>query len=146
MPNRKSKVGRPLLFKTAEELQAKINEYFDWCDNRARAVYDKTSGQEIMINHPAPYTMSGLARRLGIDRQTLINYSKRDEFFGTIREARNRVHEDVETRMMETKNERGAMFSLRNNFNWKDKTETDVTSGGKPIPILGGIAKTNKDE
>jgi len=33
------------------------------------------------------------------------------------------------------------IFNLKNNYNWKDKTETDLTTGGKPFPILGG--KTN---
>jgi len=144
-PKDGSSRGRPLVFKSVEDLKKKIDEYFDWCNNRTMAVYDKTSGQEIMIIHPAPYTMSGLARRLGVDRRTIVNYSKKDDFFLTIREARERVHEDVETRMLETRNERGAMFSLKNNFDWKERTETDVTSGGKPIPILGGNAISNNN-
>lgn len=28
------------------------------------------------------------------------------------------------------------IFNLKNNYNWKDKNETDITSGGKPIPII----------
>lgn len=132
--------GRPLAFKSAEELQKVIDEYFDWCDNRTKKIWIEKTQSEIMVSDPAPYTMSGLARRLGVDRQTILNYSKKDEFFGTIREARSRVHEDVETRLMGTRNEKGAMFNLKNNFGWKDETKTDVTTGGKPLPapILGG--------
>lgn len=125
-------VGRPLAFKTPEELQAKIDEYFEWCDDRAiKRVNDK--GEEYMISSPAPYTMSGLARRLGVDRRTLVNYSDKDEFFPTIRAAREKVHEDVETRLMDTKNEKGAIFNLKNNFGWKDESHTDLTSGGEKI-------------
>lgn len=135
--------GRPPLFKTAEEMQKVIDEYFDWCDNRAKEIYVAASSSTVMINYPAPYTITGLARRLGMDRQTLINYSKKDKFFGTIRDARLRVQEDIENRLMETRNEKGAMFNLKNNFGWHEKNETDITSGGKPIPapILGGITK-----
>lgn len=133
-------VGRPLAFKSVEELQKVIDEYFEWCDNRIKTIWDDKTQTEIAVTNPAPYTMSGLARRLGIDRKTLLNYSKKDEFFPTIREARERVHEDVETRLMGTRNEKGAMFNLKNNFGWKDETKTDVTTGGKPLPapLLGG--------
>jgi hypothetical protein len=27
----------------------------------------------------------------------------------------------------------GSIFSLKNNFGWKDKSETDITSGGEPV-------------
>lgn len=122
--------GRPLIFKSVEELQEKIDEYFDWCDNRTKSIYIKELGDNMEVSAPAPYTMSGLARRLGIDRDTLLNYSKKEEFFGTIKAARERVQEDVETRLMETSNQSGAIFNLKNNFGWKDKTEVDTNISG----------------
>lgn len=128
--------GRPLVFKSVEELQEKIDEYFDWCDNATMKIWDDKKGIEMLVSHPAPYTMSGLARRLGVDRDTILNYSKKEEFFGTIRDARERVHEDVETRLMSTRNEKGAIFNLKNNFGWKDKTEQDVTTDGLPIQVV----------
>ena len=130
-------VGRPPLYKDAEELSIIIDEYFDWCDNRVKSVYIKELGDNMAISSPAPYTMSGLARRLGIDRDTLLRYGKKDEFYGTVKAARERVQEDVETRLMETSNQSGAIFNLKNNFGWKDKTEQDVTSNGESLsPIL----------
>lgn len=132
----KNPVGRPLKYKTAKELQSAIDEYFDFCDNRIKEIHTK-EGEAVAINHPAPYTMSGLANRLGIDRDTLINYSHKDNFSALVKAARNRVHEDVERRLMETSNQSGAIFNLKNNFGWKDKTESDITSGGNSIsPIL----------
>lgn len=119
-------VGRPLAFKTPEELQVKIDEYFAFCDNRLQQVYSAKSDGVIEIMNPAPYTMSGLALSMGLDRQTILNYSAKDEFFGTIKAAREKVHADVETRLME-KNATGAIFNLKNNFGWVDKTETDQT-------------------
>lgn len=129
--------GRPMKYKDIKELQTAIDEYFDWCDNRIRTVYSKKSDGVIEIIDAAPYTMSGLASHLGIDRDTVLNYSKRDEFFGTIKAARERVHADVEQRLMEG-NATGAIFNLKNNFGWKDRTEQDITTGGETIfaPIV----------
>lgn len=130
-------VGRPLIFKTPEEMQKVIDEYFDWCDNRGIEKVDD-DGKRYMIASPAPYTMSGLARRLGMDRRTLVDYTERDEFLPTLKAARERVHEDVETRLME-KQATGAIFNLKNNFGWKDESKTDITSGGDKIGQVVGF-------
>lgn len=130
MPN---KVGRPVLYKTKEELQKIIDDYFDWCDNRTKTIYDNKTGNEVVINWPAPYTMSGLARRLGMSRETLVQYGHKEEFSDTITCAREKVQEDIEIRLMETRNEKGAIFNLTNNFGWKQKNETDLTSKGEKI-------------
>ena len=118
--------GRPLLFKTAKEMQKKIDEYFDFCDNRIQLVYSAKSDGVIEIVNPAPYTMSGLALSLDMDRKSLLNYSKKEQFFPTIKRAKQKVHSDVETRLME-KNAVGAIFNLKNNFGWKDKTEMELS-------------------
>lgn len=119
-------------YKTVEELEVAINEYFDYCDNRIRQVYSKKSDGVIEIIDPEPYTMSGLAYAMGIDRDTLLNYSKREEYFGTIKKARDKVHSDVERRLMEGQ-PTGAIFNLKNNFNWRDQTQQDITSKGESI-------------
>lgn len=135
--------GRPPLYTSAEELQIIVDEYFEWCDNRAIKVVNK-DGKEYMISRPAPYTMSGLARRLGMSRETLVQYAKKDQFSDAIYEARDRVQEDVETRMMETRNERGAQFSLANNFGWKNKQENEVTGkDGTPLFMPSEILGKN---
>lgn len=121
MADTKNKGGRPLKFQSADELQEKIDEYFDYCDNRIQQVYSPKQERVIEVINPAPYTMSGLASFLGVDRDTILNYGKKEEFFGTIKAARERVHADVETRLME-KNATGAIFNLKNNFGWEDKT------------------------
>lgn len=138
--NAKHPGGRPRIFKSPEEMQKAIDEYFDWCDNRLVQGYDSKTNEQFAYISPAPYTMSGLARRLGMDRRTLIDYKELDEFLPAIKLARERVHEDVETRLME-KQATGAIFNLKNNFGWKDETKSDITSGGKPIPILSNLIK-----
>jgi DNA-binding XRE family transcriptional regulator len=124
--------GKPLAFKTVEELEKAIEEYFAYCENRIKTIWDDTKQKEIVVTNPAPYTMSGLARRLGIDRRTLIDYAHRDKYLPTIKAARERIHEDVETRLME-KQATGAIFNLKNNFGWKDESHTDITSGGESL-------------
>lgn len=145
MATPKRNPGRPLAFKSVEELEDKIQEYFDYCDNKTKEVHSDKLGDMIMPD-PEPYTMSGLARRLGIDRDTLINYSHKEEYFGTIRAARERVHEDVERRLLSTRNEKGAIFSLKNNFGWREKNETDLTSNGKEIKTNAIIFTDFKNE
>jgi hypothetical protein len=134
----KNPVGRPPIFKTPEEMQKVIDEYFQWCDDRAVKIWDDTKKAEIMISSPAPYTMSGLARRLGFSRETLSNYKEKTEFLDTIKAARDRVEEDVESRMNEKHTfTPGLIFNAKNNFGWKDKNETDLTTNGESIsPVL----------
>lgn len=140
-----NKGGRPLKYKTVEELESAIEEYFDWCDNRTTSVYIKEAGDNVPISNPAPYTMSGLAYALDMSRQALLDYSKKDEFLDAIKRARARVEQDVETRLMDGKAPAGAIFNLKNNFGWKDKNESEVTHV-MPNPILGGATQKQLEE
>lgn len=135
----KNPVGRPLAFDSQEELQAKIDEYFAHCDNRIKEVYNKELGDHITISNPEPYTMGGLGVFLGVDRQTILNYEKKDEYFGTIKAARARVEADVERRMNDKETfTPGLIFNAKNNFGWKDKSEVDMKNNGgdfKPVTV-----------
>ena len=100
-------VGRPRAFKSVEEVEEKINAYFNYCEEKEK-----------------PYTMSGLAYYLGIDRKTLINYSKNEEYFHTIKKARDKVQMQLEENALSNKaNPTFTIFNLKNNFDWKDKIE-----------------------
>lgn len=125
--------GRPPLYKTPEEMQTVIDEYFDWCDNKTKEIHSDKLGDMIVPN-PEPYTMSGLALRLGMSRETLSNYKEKTEFLDTIKAARNKVEYDIERRMNDKDTfTPGLIFNTKNNFGWKDKSETDVTSKGEKI-------------
>ncbi len=117
--------GRPLKFKTVQELQEKIDAYFDSCWEEENGVKKQTR----------PYTITGLANAIGIDRKTLLEYQERDEFSNTVKEAKRKVAQYVEEYLFMGKNQTGAIFNLKNNFDWKDKTETDITSGGETLNI-----------
>jgi DNA-binding XRE family transcriptional regulator len=132
MATKKEGPGKPLRFKTVKELEDVIEKYFDWCDNRLVQGYDNKTNEQFAYLSPAPYTMSGLARRIGLSRQALLDYENRDSYMDTIKRARARVHEDVETRLME-KAPTGAIFNLKNNFGWRDEQHTDITTDGQKI-------------
>ena len=107
-------VGRPRAFKSVEEVEEKINAYFNYCEEKEK-----------------PYTMSGLAYYLGIDRKTLLNYSKNEEYFHTIKKARDKVQMQLEECLYRLGNNSGVIFNLKNNFDWKDsnevKTNVEIT-------------------
>jgi len=100
-------MGRPKLYETKEEMQEIIDDYFSLCDK-----LDK------------PYTMSGLANALNMSRQSVINYSKNDEFFDTIKKARAEIEQQLEENaLMNKANSTFTIFNLKNNYGWKDSVE-----------------------
>lgn len=134
MADIKNKGGRPLKWKTPEAMQVVIEEYFDFCDNRIQHVYSPKAEAVIEVINPAPYTMSGLAYALEMDRRSLLNYSNREKFFPTIKRAREKVEADIEERMNDKQTfTPGLIFNAKNNFGWVDKTETDVTTKGESV-------------
>jgi hypothetical protein len=122
--------GRPRKYQSVEEMSTAIDAYFDECDVRMVQVVTK-KGDVVEVHSPAPYTVMGLANELGIDRDTLNNYSSRsdefgEEFFGTIKAAREKVHQNLEFRLLDGAGYGpGHIFGLKNNYGWKDKQEID---------------------
>lgn len=117
MSDTKNLWGRPLKFKSVEELQNKIDAYFNSC-----FIEEKWNKKKIK-----PFTILWLCNYLDIDRKTLINYEDKDDgFFHTIKRAKSRVEEDIELwALMNTLNPTSAIFNLKNNFWWVDKQEID---------------------
>lgn len=131
-------VGRPPIFKTPEEMDKAINEYFDFCDNKTKEIHSDKLG-DMIVPDPEPYTMSGLAYHLGMDRRTLVDYAEKTEFLPTIKRARERVEMDVERRMNGKDTfTAGLIFNAKNNFGWKDKSEVENTLI-VPKPLLDNL-------
>ena len=128
-------VGRPRAFKSVEEVEEKINAYFNYCEEKEK-----------------PYTMSGLAYYLGIDRKTLLNYSKNEEYFHTIKKARDKVQMQLEECLYRLGNNSGVIFNLKNNFDWKDKIEhssSEVENINKNLSNIADLLnnpKPNRNE
>jgi len=116
--------GRPKLYTNVDELSVIVEDYFD------TEAMMKMGDNEIF----AP-TMSGLAYHLDMDRKSLLNYSKDEKFFPTIKKARERVHKALEQRLYGN-NVTGIIFNLKNNFGWKDVKATEISGAdGGPVEI-----------
>jgi|TARA_R110000782_G_scaffold156682_1_gene248854 hypothetical protein len=113
----KKKAGQPLSYKTVEELQTAVDHYF-----AVDAFIPQAEGAAEYLP-----TMSGLALSLGVDRKTVLNYSNKEEYFPTIRKAKSKIESFIETRLYGN-NVTGCIFNLKNNFDWKDKTEVNQTN------------------
>ena len=107
--------GRPPKFKTPEDMQRAIDEYFALCDD------------------DNPPLISGLAYHLDMTTESLRRYGEDDEFSVTVKKAKQRVEMALEKRLGQNAPV-GAIFSLKNNFGWKDKTEQELSGpDGGPI-------------
>lgn len=113
--------GRPLAFDSVEELEQKIDEYFK---SDEAYIISYTDGSEQKTFAP---TISGLALFLECDRKTITNYGNKEEYFPTIKKARLRIESHLEKRLYGN-NVTGTIFNLKNNFDWKDKSEVEQTN------------------
>jgi len=78
-------------------------------------------------------TLSGLAYHLDIDTETLRNYGKKDDFFGIVKRARQRVEIALEERLYENA-PTGAIFNLKCNFQYREN-EKEISEDAKSISI-----------
>lgn len=124
--NAKSKGGRPPKFKSPEEMQKKIDDYFTQCegkvltDDEGNAVLDKY-GNPVVVG-AKPKTITGLALALGFtSRQSLLNYQAKPKFLDTIMRAKLRCEEYANCRLYDRDGARGAQFDLTVNYHWNEK-------------------------
>jgi hypothetical protein len=142
--------GRPLLFETPEALQKQIEKYFKSCwgykrDKQGQLILDDTpdTTSKYVMEQVKPYTVSGLAVYLNTSRETLMNYQKRDEYFDTIKKAKDMIYAYTEEFLF-TNKPTGAIFSLKHNYGWKDKQE--ITIDSITIPTIINDAPKEQDE
>ena len=130
------------MYKTVEEMQAKIDAYI--AGHTGRQLEDKDGnpmtykGQPIIVD-AYPLTVTGLAVALGFkSRQALLNYQHRDsDFDDAISRAKTYIEAYVESRLFDKEGCNGAKFSLSNNFKgWKDKQEIEVSSKVITVDLL----------
>jgi hypothetical protein len=97
-------MGTPPLFKSAEEIEEKVELY----------------KQHLQETERMP-TMAGLAYWLGCDRRTLWNYSNKDDFFPTIKKYRDWIECELEQQLVQ-KGHGGVVF-LAKNYGYTDKQD-----------------------
>ncbi len=84
-----------------------------------------------------PFTVSGLADALDMSRQSLLNYSEKEEFFDTITRAKRKCEVYAEEKLFDSSSTNGAKFSLANNFEgWKEKQEVEHSGTLKLEDVL----------
>ena len=138
MPN---KTGRPLKYKTPEELQDAIDRYFKDCEGEPLIGADGAPminklGEPVMIRQRPP-TMAGLALALGFaNRKALLEYQPKPAFSATVTRAKARVEAYAEERLFDRDGQRGSEFSLRHNFGWNEDTKAAPEN-----ELLAGIAR-----
>jgi hypothetical protein len=107
--------GRPPKFKTPEDMQQAIDEYFAQCDDKN------------------PPLISGLAYHLDMTTESLRYYQKQDEFSAVVKKAKQRIEISFEKNMYGGQCT-GSIFWLKNNAGYKDKTEQELSGpDGGPI-------------
>ena len=108
--------GRPPKYETAEQLQKKIDEYFEKCPDK-RIIYNK-DGEKIA--EVPEYTITGLVIYCGFcSRNSFYDYEKKENFQYTIKRARTLIENHYE-RLLQRGNGAGAIFALKN-FGWTDE-------------------------
>ena len=95
-PDTPNKVGRPPAFKSKEDLEQKIQAYKDYLEEKGK-----------------PPTIAGLAYFLDVDRQTLYNYGKKEQYFGVIKKAVDWIISTYEESCAQKANA-GIIFLMKN--------------------------------
>lgn len=119
-------MGRPKIYNSAEDMERDIKKYFAECDKKNK-----------------PYTMSGLAYTLNMSRQSLINYSKDEAFFDTIKKAKEKVEVMLEESLYRLGNNSGIIFNLKNNYGWRDTVEVKNDNEMSKLDELLGAIKND---
>ncbi len=146
---KKPHVGRPPKYKSVEEMQAKIDEYFERCkghpmtDDEGKPVLDKFGRPIILDAHPP--TITGLALALGFSgRQGLLTYQGKKAFTDTVTRAKSKVEQYAEERLFDRDGSNGAKFSLQNNFSgWREDKQKQQQETAENLThlfdVLNGI-------
>ena len=156
--------GRPMKFQDIDELRAMILEYFknaaphweeqtEYIDRRdpksgkiviedGKVVQDKVVRK--VKTKQKPLTVTGLAVALGTSRDVLLDYEttyseKYPEFSNTIKEAKEQTKAYAEESLFGT-NTAGVIFSLKNNWGFKDKYETENTN--REVKFINTVPRT----
>ncbi|HZX14948.1 MAG TPA: terminase small subunit [Thermodesulfobacteriota bacterium] len=106
--------------------------------------YDEYMAEAIPQNMKIP-TVEGFALKLGISKETLYQWRKiHKEISDALRELKMKQKEYLtEIGVFGGKeiNSNIVMLLLKVNHKMIESTHTDITSGGKPLPILGDVHK-----
>ncbi len=120
--------GKPPIFKNDRKFQEALLDYLRFCEKKKK-----------MPN------VAGFCARHWMGRRTYYDLAKK---YPLTTKAFESSLENVWVDRLGSASATGAIFYLKNAFReeYKDRTETDITSGGKPIPILGNVPGRNSNK
>lgn len=137
---------KPFYADTPEGLalmERRIKDYFDWCDGEPLLdeegnVRTDKYGVPVMVAHPR--TITGLSLALGFNsRDGLIEYAKKRRFADTITRAKAAVEQYAEERLFDRDGAKGAEFTLRCNYGWRDKAKEEQETRTVGVVLLPEI-------
>ena len=123
---------------TPDDIENKINDYFNYCNENSK-----------------PFTMSGLALFLDCSRTTLYQYENelikfnnvsendKQRIMNAVKRAKRMVEAYQEEQLFIGKSPVGTIFSLKNNFNWKDTQEINSNTN---ISAVNPIQQLSTEE
>jgi len=116
-------VGKPLKYKNVDVMSEIIDNYFIECDKKGK-----------------PYTVTGLACALNMTRDQILNYQGKREYADTLLRAKQKVAAYAEERLFDRDGARGAEFSLKCNYRWRDNEGENLEIAIKKLDeVLGKI-------
>lgn len=127
----KIKLGRKLKYKSSEELEQHVSNYFKKCQH------------ERLV--PG---ICGLASYLGITRATLLNYEKNCEladYNEVIERARTEI-EAYNEQILYCKNNSGAQFIMKNNFGYNAEQKTHNINENVDVPYEDYLRGLSSEE
>lgn len=122
--------GRPPLFKSPEELEAKIAEYFR-----------QVEIANVDRKEPLPPTINGLVYHLGCHRDSFNEWSRKPLFSDIVKRALTKAAIEWEARLAGN-NSTGAIFWLKNQ-GWKD-TQTIAGDSENPLNVNHGLSESTQ--
>lgn len=141
--------GRPT--KYTEDMPSKVDEYLAeckiWWDEFHKTRGEKSDTYERIVRVKLPM-IEGFAEFIDVSKDTLYEWAKiypkfSDALAKITRQQHNMLAEGglagyfspVITKLM-----------LSNNHGYREKSEQDITSGGKPIPLMHNVFTNNESQ
>lgn len=136
--------GRPTKFSSPEQLEKLIKEYFDSItisiprtkpntnpdkdvdDDFKEPILNNLGEQIIDTEWASIPSILWLCEYLDIVRNTLSDYESKPDYSDTIKKAKTRIEKYNAEQLYRKEQVTGIIFNLKNNFDWKDKTESEV--------------------
>lgn len=135
---KKKPVGRPTKYKT--QYCEEIVKYFK---EMAAPIEIEVKGKTEFIDPKKPPTLYGFAAQIGVCIDTIHEWgTQHDKFSDAVKESKAiQAKFIIEGGMSGNTNTAFSIFMMKNNFNWTDKTQAEVTNKVTLEDLIDGSMK-----